>query len=164
MLYLDSSALIKHYIHEAGTKELEARLQAEEEASRWVFTSVLTYAEIYAALAREMRDKTLPKAEFARVAAKFDSDWVFGLSAVDLGPNIFGFLPELVRKFPLKGSDAVHLASALWIRDTGRLSKRLGPGANHIVFATSDKRLGEAAMQNDLEVFDPETSKQIPPR
>jgi predicted nucleic acid-binding protein len=46
VLYLDSSALIKHYQNEDGAEALERKLKVERDNSRIAFTSVLTYAEI----------------------------------------------------------------------------------------------------------------------
>jgi predicted nucleic acid-binding protein len=76
VLYLDSSALIKHYQKEPGTEALEGRLQMEAESSRSVFTSALTYAEIHATLARRTREKLLSLDEAALVHDRFDTDWV----------------------------------------------------------------------------------------
>lgn len=159
MLYLDSSALVKHYIQEAGTEELNARLDAQKSEFPSIFTSVLTYAEIHAVLARKMKEKALAPREFARARRKFDSDWLYGLSPIELGVGVLGFVKDLVKTYPLKGSDAIHLASALWIRDTARLSGRWGRPARTLVLATSDRQLSNAALQSEIEVFNPETTK-----
>lgn len=157
MLYLDSSALIKHYQKERGSEALERRLLTEAEYSRTAFTSTLTYAEIHAILARRTRDKYLSAAESAAVHDRFDTDWVLSLSSIELGVGVLGFVPDLVRTHPLKGADAVQLASALWLRDTARLSKKLGQ-QEAIVFASSDRQLVTAAQKHDLDVFNPETA------
>ncbi len=157
MLYLDSSALVKHYIQEAGTPRIENLLRVEEDASRPVFTSVLTFAEIHAAVARRMKDKCLSYREFVRSRKRFDSDWAFGISPVELGVNVLGFVRGIVMQFPLKGADTIHLASALWLRDTARLSAKLGVRGEKVIMVTSDKQLASAAKQSHLDVFDPET-------
>lgn len=59
MLYLDSSALIKHYQNEDGAEALERKLKVERDNSRIAFTSVLTYAEIHAIIARRRREQLL---------------------------------------------------------------------------------------------------------
>lgn len=157
MLYLDSSALIKHYQKERGTEALEGRLLKEAENSRTAFTSALTYAEIHAILARRTREKLLSAEEAAEVHDRFDTDWVLSLSPIELGVGILGFVPAIVRAHPLRGADAVQLASAIWLRDTARLSKKLGQ-QEAIVFASSDRQLLTAAQKHDLEVFNPETT------
>jgi predicted nucleic acid-binding protein len=155
VLYLDSSALIKHYQKEPGTEALEGRLQMEAESSRSVFTSALTYAEIHATLARRTRKKLLSLDEAALVHDRFDTDWVLSLSLIELGVGVLGFVPAIVKAHPLRGADAVQLASALWLRDTARLSNKQGQ-QEAIVFGSSDRQLVTAAQKYNLDVFNPE--------
>jgi len=152
VLYFDSSALIKNYVQEKGTEEVRTNLQDEEEASRPVFTSVLTFAEIHAALARRAKDRSLSSNEFIRARTNFDSDWVTGVSAVDLGPGVLSVVRNTVDRFALRGADMVHLASAIWLRDTA-VTTRSG---NQLVFLSSDKSLVKAAAGCGLETFNPE--------
>jgi uncharacterized protein with PIN domain len=88
VLYLDSSALIKHYLRERGTDAVDARLQAEARSSRSVFTSVLTYAEMHAVLARKAREKALSPAQATAVQDRFIEDWVLEISPIELGTNV----------------------------------------------------------------------------
>lgn len=151
MLYFDSSALIKHYVQEKGTEEVRKNLEDEEEASRPVFTSVLTFAEIHAALARRAKDRSLSLEQFIRARTNFDSDWVRGVSAVDLGPAILSIIRNVVDQFALRGADMVHLASAIWLCDTAVAMK------SEFIFLSSDKLLAKAAVGCGLQVFNPET-------
>jgi hypothetical protein len=66
------------------------------------------------------------------------------------------FIRGIVEQFTLKSSDALHLASALSLRDRLRWSGRLGPREASITFATADRELAEAALASDLEAFNPE--------
>jgi predicted nucleic acid-binding protein len=159
VLYLDSSALIKHYQSERGTDALNARLREEVDNFRSVFTSVLTYAEIHAAVARRTREKLLSPGEAAAIQDKFDADWVLSISPVELGANVLGFVRDLVRELALRGADAIHLASALWLRDMARLGIRPDQYAGPLVFASSDKQLARAALKQKIEIFDPETAR-----
>lgn len=159
MLYLDSSALIKHYLRERGTDAVDAQLQAEAQNVRSVFTSVLTYAEMHAVLARRAREKLLSPLQAAAIQDRFDADWVLEISPIELGTNVLVFVRKIVRDFPLKGADAVHLASVLWLRDMTRLGIRPDQYAGPIVFASSDRQLTSAARKNQLEVFNPDTAK-----
>jgi uncharacterized protein len=159
VLYLDSSALVKRYRYEPGTAALNRKLTEEANSSRSIFTSTLTYAEIHAAVARRSRDGQLSTIEAAAIQEKFDSDWVLAFTPIELGARVLGFIPSIVKQFPLKGADAVHLASALWLRDTARSSGNLGKYADPLVFVSSDRSLGNAAARVDLEVFDPERQR-----
>ncbi len=153
MLYLDSSALFKRYQNEPGTQALNARLREESKGIRSVFTSVLTYAEIHAVFARRAREKLLSAEE----AIKFDADWVLSISPIELTTGVLAFVRNLVKGFPLRGADAIHLASALWLRDMARLGMKADQYAGPLVFVSSDKQLAKAAAKSHLEVFNPET-------
>lgn len=159
MLYLDSSALIKHYQNEQGTEALNIRLQEEARGLRSVFTSVLSYAEIHAALARRAREKLLSPEEAAIVQDEFDADWVLSIGPIELGTNVLGLVRDIVRGLALRGADAIHLASALWLRDMGRLGLKADQYAGPLVFVSSDKQLARAASRHKLDVFDPATAK-----
>jgi predicted nucleic acid-binding protein len=158
VLYLDSSALIKHYVQELGTQAIDAKLKGEEAAGRPLFTSAITYAEIHRALARRMKDRSLTTAAFAQARREFDAEWLSSLATIELRSEVLIFIRGIVEQFPLKSSDALHLASALSLRDRFRLSGRLGPREASITFVTADRELAEAALASDLEVFNPETA------
>jgi uncharacterized protein len=150
LLYLDSSALIKYYVQEVGTENVRGKL----ETGRPVFTSVLAFAEIHAALARRSKDRSISPGEFVIARTKFDSDWAVGLGAVDLSPGVLSIVRNIVDQFALRGADTVHLASAIWLRDT-TVAGRIG---NQLLFLSSDKRLAKAAADFGLEAFNPETA------
>jgi len=157
VLYLDSSALIKHYQKEQGTEVLNARLRKEAKGPRSVFTSVPTYAEMHAVFARRVREKQLSADEAAAVQDEFDADWVLGIVPIELGAGVLVFVRDLVKRFPLRGADAIHLASALWLRDMARLGRKVDQYTGPLVFVSSDQQLAKAAAKSHLEVFNPET-------
>jgi predicted nucleic acid-binding protein len=157
VLYLDSSALMKHYQNERGTDAFDERLRAEFDNSRHVFTSVLSYAEIHAIVSRRVREKLLSADEGAAIQDRFDADWVLGFTAVELDSYVLIFIRGIVKAHPLRGADAVHLASALWLRDMVRVGGKLARPGEQIIFASSDKQLITAAQQHDLDIFNPET-------
>ena len=155
MLYLDSSALIKRYQVEAGTDALNARLQTEAKGLRAVFTSVLTYAEIHAALARRAREQVLSPEEAAAISDEFDADWVLSLGPIELGTSVLGLVRDVVKGLSLRGADAIHLASALWLRDMATLGVKPDQYKGPVIFVCSDKQLARAASKHKLEIFDP---------
>jgi len=78
-----------------------------------------------------------------------------------------GMAPEVVERalavtdaFALRGSDSVHLASALQLKD------ELGLHPSDFAFITSDQELKAAALQAGLAVIDPQeqanTARPIP--
>lgn len=138
ILYLDTSALVKLYVQEAGSKETR-KLAAKADA---LATSIVAYAETRSAFARLLREGiSTPKRHEAR-SQQFNADWESWLR-VELGRSIARTAGELAEVYALRGFDAIHLASALWLNDTsgGRLR-----------FAAFDTRLHAAAERAGLEV------------
>lgn len=154
MLYWDSSALIKHYVKEAGTEIIESMLQKQGVASQPVFTSVITFAEIHAALARRVKDKSLSQSEFMRLRKRFDSDWAFGLTVIGLEAGVLSIVRDVVR-LGLKSADAMHLASAIWVRDFINLYPTPETRAASVLFLTADEKLADAAKEKRFQVFNP---------
>lgn len=156
MLYVDSSVLVKQYIQEPETVAVRARIKEESLRSQITFISDVGYAEIFAAFARKFRDNLLQASENDQVQKQFQDDWLFTIGHIELTVGVLGLVPGLVNKHPLKGADAIHLASALWLRDAMRLRKSFGASPGILEFATSDKQLKNAAALEGLSVFDPQ--------
>jgi predicted nucleic acid-binding protein len=134
--YLDTSALVKLYVQEPGTQDVRTIIQA----ARAVATSWVAYAETRSAFARILREGvTSPEHHQARVR-QFNQDWPSYLR-VELLPAIARNSGELAELHGLRGFDATHLASALWLGD--QVSCPFG-------FATYDRRLKTAGEQAGL--------------
>jgi predicted nucleic acid-binding protein len=155
VLYVDSSVFFKNYVQETGSDAIAARIEQERHSATMPFTSVISYAEIHAVFARKKRERHLSSQELARLQHRFNRDWAFVTSAIELVAGVQGYIPQIVSAAPLKGSDAIHLASALWLRDATRIGM-FGRSEN-LCFATSDVRLAAAASARGLIVFNPET-------
>jgi predicted nucleic acid-binding protein len=158
VLYLDSSALIKHYQLEGGRSRLEARLKEATDDGTPIFSSVLTYAEIHAVLARRNRERNISELEAKKLHDQFDEDWAFTPSPVDANAGVLGFVRDIVKSSPLKGADALHLASALWLRDLSILKAGRSNNRKPLTFISADRQLLAAAEKNSLRTFDPEKS------
>jgi hypothetical protein len=62
---------------------------------------------------------------------------------VDLLQVVLDLVPELVKKYPLQGAEAIHLASAqsaTYAVQTGKATRPTG----EVVFATSDMQLARS--------------------
>lgn len=160
MLYLDSSALVKRYVWEPGTEALDARITAEETKGQLLFTSSLTFAEVHHAFARRLREKGISVVDFHRAREAFETDWITYLTVIELGAGVLSFVPDIFERTSLKSSDAVHLASAFWIRDLFRLSSGYGPKGSKVTFVTSDQALGKEASASSLEIFNPQMQRR----
>jgi len=134
MLYLDTSALVKLYIREPGSREVEA---LAKENQPWVLTSLVAFAETFSMLLRSLREGRITHPVYRRQKRAFLADWetwhVVGLSQPLLAP-----VERLIERYGLRGFDAIHLCTALSI---GRPE-----------FACFDERLRAAAGAEGLPV------------
>lgn len=111
--YLDSSAFVKRYFEEPGSASVRALFRGKSLAS-----ARIAYAEIAATIARLCREGHLAVADRDRQLAQLDVDFA-GITVVEVRAAVVRRVPDLVRRRPLRGFDAVHLASALALRDRG---------------------------------------------
>lgn len=142
MTYADSSVIVKRYYEELGTERVRERLASAER----VFTSRLAYAEVHAALARKRRERDISEAAYRRTASAFESDWP-AYDQIALDAATLDAVPRLVRRYALRGADAVHLAAALWLREHA---------GNPLDLWASDDRLVAAARRERLAAVNPE--------
>lgn len=141
MIYLDTSALVKKYVFEAGTEEVRALLKKEDN----VITSKLTFAEVCASFARKQREGNMGKGVYDRVWESFLNDWE-GFTLVELKEEIFPLIHKLTQTHSLRAADAVHLSSALWV------GNEIG---QPLIFIASDGLLLRSAANEGLEVMNP---------
>ena len=67
--YLDTSALVKRYVDEAGSDWLRALTAPDQNAL--LFISCMTIVEVISAFARRLRDGSLTRQEFAAARDAF---------------------------------------------------------------------------------------------
>jgi predicted nucleic acid-binding protein len=108
ILYLDTSSLIKLYVTEQGTPEVEG---LAIDASL-VCTSGVAYPEARSALARLCREGTLSTEAHAQAKADLDRDWPHFL-AIDVTAEVWQIAGDLAEEHALRGFDSIHLASFL---------------------------------------------------
>ena len=129
ILYLDTSSLVKLIHSEEGSQAVSmAAAQAHALA-----TSALTRIEVHSTLARLGREGAPPE-RLASWFEAFSTLWVpMAMIRID---RVVDSACGLCLKHPLRSPDAIHLASALRLREEGLLE---------VAFATADASLAEAA-------------------
>ena len=126
-LYLDSSALVKRYVDEDGSDEVEAVMGG---ARRWA-TCRVGYVETARAVGLR-GDKA--------AAERFHGEWpAFSVVEVDLA--VAEEAAEIALASDLRALDAIHLAAVLALPGDG------------VIFATWDKRLHRAARDRGLTLL-----------
>ena len=134
--YFDTSSLLKFIIKEIGS---------EENLNIWNFSdekvcSQLTRTEMHSALMRKVREGSISA---SAMRTRLDAmDKLFAdVVLVDITSDVIDASCELVKEFPLKSADAIHLATALMVRAD--------------LFSSSDKKLCAAASESGIAVTDP---------
>jgi len=138
-LYLDTSALVKQYVQEIGSKEVQKLIKSAEHSG----TSLITRTEMAAALARATRMTILSLSDAETAWKQFEDEWP-ALSRFNVSRQIIDRATALAWQFPLRGYDAVHLASALLWQETLE---------TQITVATFDRELWAAGKQAGLTVW-----------
>jgi len=147
MNYLDTSALIKRFVVEKGSP-LVCTIVSQKGP---VATAKIAYPEVYAGLARKRRNGHLPESRYALARRQFEREWKAYIR-VDLWDEILLLARDLIQRHPLRGFDAIHLASALSLRSA------LG---EDMTFAAADERLLRAAAAEGLEVLNVERASGL---
>lgn len=130
IVYLDASVLVKRYVAEVGSVEVD-RLIAEAES---VGTAVISRAEVAAALAKAARLGLLPRDEAEAALQVFRAQWP-DLVRLQLTEIVLAQADALAWEHGLRGYDAVHLAVARFWQDS------LG---QPVALATFDRQLWQA--------------------
>jgi predicted nucleic acid-binding protein len=131
LIYLDTSALLKRYIQETGSHELNSIWDNYEYSA----TSLVTKAEMGAALAKVVRHGVVDHSSAQEAWKQFLMDWQ-GLTLVRVDQKLVNMAADLTWQYPLRGFEAIQLASALSWQDLLE---------EPVTFATFDHRLCEVA-------------------
>jgi predicted nucleic acid-binding protein len=142
LIFWDSSAFVKKYLKEEGSDAVLRRLVADPTAA----TSILSYAEIRAVFARKARERKVSAAALERLNRNFEADWQ-SLVVVRVNDFLLPTVRDVLGRHPLRGVDAVHLASALYLARQTR--------SKHLSFACADSALLEAAGAEGLVAWNP---------
>lgn len=114
--------------------------------TRSVATATIAYAEVYAGLGRKRRAGELSPSEYGRTCGQFEEEWP-AYVRLDLRDDILLLARDLIQRQPLRGLDAIHLASAVTLRDA------LG---EEVLFVAADEGLLRAAKAERFSVLDVE--------
>ena len=112
ILYLDTSALLKKYFRETGSDEVIARWKD----ATGIVTSSVAYAEALASIHRKKSEVKFNNDIFEKIIHLFRRDWN-SLIRVEVTDELNDWIDKMVSHYPLRGFDAIHLASALIVHD-----------------------------------------------
>ena len=159
IIYLDASALVKLYAIEDHRDLVE---QAVSDSSM-IASALVLYAEARAALARKEREGGLTRTQHAEAVSDLDSDMLEAYVLMPVEPEEVFEAGDLAHRHALRGYDAVHLSSAVSLRDKVLESAAEGQEGElaeleRIHLLTFDKELYRAARAEgiayELEVME----------
>lgn len=139
ILYFDSSALLKRYFEEEGSREIVSLWRE----ARGAASSAVAYAECLSTIYRKAREARLAARTLRSLVDSFRRDWE-SLIRLNVSPDMEPLLDRLVVRHVLRGFDLIHLASALVIRQNIR---------SDFLFTCFDERLLCAAREEGLRTF-----------
>jgi uncharacterized protein len=141
ILYLDTSALVKRYFLEPFSDDVIFRWKSATQ----IVTSFVAYAETMASLYRKKREACLGDTLIRKTVEAFHRDWG-SFIRVEINDALNGYIDRVVERYPLRGFDAIHLASAIVIHERF---------PEDFIFSCFDDNLGRAAKSEGLETFPP---------
>lgn len=138
-LYLDTSALIKLYVIEEHSDEVQRAANLADSLA----SSMLAYVEAHAALSRLRRERALTVAQAQLAQQRFNQDWN-DMRRVEITDVQLERAAELAEAFALRAYDSVHLAAADYLARTA---------GEPLTFACFDAPLNKAARVLGLSVL-----------
>ena len=139
ILYLDASALVKRYIIEPGSDQVNAWIAAADA----VVTGLITRTEVAAAICRAGRMEMIDPTEVWQAVDHLRTEWE-SLERLPITEATVARGDLLACEYGLRGYDAVHLATAiLWQESLG----------DPVTIATYDTQLRVAAKRMGMAVL-----------
>jgi len=112
-VFLDSSALTKQYIQEAGSHRVQEILISAGSLG----VSVVCVPEVVSALCRRRRERKLSQQQYLKAKRLLFED-IADATIVSVTDQVVARAVELLERWPLRSSDSLHVASAAeWAAD-----------------------------------------------
>jgi predicted nucleic acid-binding protein len=111
IFYFDTSALVKRYVEETGSREVNALFEGENAI---LGSAIITRVEMAAALQKAVRLNNAPEALLAETWQDFLDDWNT-FTRIQVSDALVERASRISFDYKLRGYDSLHLAAArLW--------------------------------------------------
>jgi predicted nucleic acid-binding protein len=145
----DSSAVVKRYAPERGSTWVKSIVQPA--AGNAVYLAQIGIVEIAPALSRKVRTQELHRGDYEAASGLFLTDVRSAeFILIPISDQITELAVDLTGRHPLRGYDAVYLATAVILNRALHEA-----GAPPLTFVAADTRLCEAAGREGLLSVDP---------
>ena len=154
--WLDASAVVKRYITEDGTTNMQYFF-THVHPGRMMICRPVTVGEIISILVRRKNSQHITTAYFNQVKQLFETEIRQSADILKIPPTEMqeDVSVEFIEVYSINSTDALILQCA--IDKTIELQMK----GNGLVLVSSDKRLLRAAQNEGLLTFNPETDTQI---
>lgn len=146
--YFDSSGVVKIYLEEIGSDWVETICLQNSEGE--IAISQIAGAEVCAAIKRRHRSGDINTQTLEEALTAFENDFAHFFVRIPVSLAIIKRAMKLIRRHPLRGYDAVQLATALEWAD-----RLVVFGLAKPVFVSADNFLNEAAVLEGLQTENP---------
>jgi hypothetical protein len=116
---------------------------------RLVASASLGVIEVTATLARKAKGREIDPSMLGDKLRELDDDWARFIQ-VHMTMDVVDMARQVAQGLSLRGADAIHLASALLLR------QHLEDESAQLTFVASDRELKDAAEASHLTLIDPE--------
>jgi predicted nucleic acid-binding protein len=146
--YVDSSALVKRYVQETGTRWM--RNLTRRNTPNDIYLARITAVEVTSAVARRRSGATITGQRASSILYRFRKHLSGRYLVVEITPALLDDATRLANAHSLRAYDAVQLAVAL---DLSRRNQDAGFGP--LTLASADQALNDAATAEGLAVENP---------
>jgi uncharacterized protein len=146
--FFDSSALVKRYIIEIGSKWVIGLLKPS--ANNLVYIAQIAGVEVTSAIARRRKGLKITPIKATKSILRFQKDFQYRFFQKSLSSSLVESAMHLADKHELRGYDAVQLASAVAANNLRKVN-----GLSPIIFVSADNALNLAAQSEGLTIDNP---------
>lgn len=146
--FCDSSAIVKRYIAETGSTWLST--MTNPTSGNVVYVARIIFVEVISAITRREKGGHISAADADNARLTFEQDYLKEFLKVEISENLIGEAANLVKRYVLRGYDAIQLAAA-WETE----KERTALGLSSLTLLSADTDLNNAAIAEGLTVDDP---------
>lgn len=137
-IYFDTSALIKKYIEENGSQNVDKLFLSADQ----VLVSAISEIESISTLKRLLVEKEISDNDFNLIKNEIKTDFSF-FSTIELDSDVIETSIGIIEKYKLKSLDSIQLGSALCNKDQIEF------------FISCDTKLLKAAQKEGFKIINP---------
>jgi predicted nucleic acid-binding protein len=146
--FIDSSALVKRYVQELGTRWV--RNLTRRNAAGDIYVARITAVEVTSAVARRRGGGNVTPARASSILFRFRKHLAGRYTIIEITPALIDAAMVLANRHELRAYDAVQLAAAFYLSQRNQ-----DAGFGPLALVSSDRALNAAATANGTTVENP---------